>query len=158
MRSREAGAAAAFVAFVALGFAAFTAAGCGPTSHAPPGLLPPIRHAARDPYGAWATVTWHDRQTHSASGELISITRDQTVVMRGTEWTEIPTTSIERVVIEPFEGGTEVLTPFSRLSRSVNPRDLARIARYARFPAGMPPGVDRTTILSRPTAAPDSLR
>ena len=155
MRSRDAGAGAALLA---IGLASFALAGCAPGSTAPPGALPAIRQTATDPYGAWVTITWHDRHRRMASGELISITRAVALVMSDTAWTEIPTASIERVVVEPFDGGIDVLTPFSRLSRSVNPSELLKIARYARFPAGMPPGVDRSTLLPRPNAAPDSLR
>lgn len=118
------------------------------------GTLPAMRHLATDPYGAWVTVTWREQRRQTVSGELISITRDLVLVLSDTTWAGIPTSRVQRVVVEPYDGEVETITPYSRMSQSVSPSDLRKVAGYARFPGGMPPGLDRSTLRSRASAVP----
>lgn len=138
------------IALAALAIVALAHLGCAPASKAPFGMLPDIRQAGADPYGAWATVTWHDGRESTVSGELITVTDERLLLLNDTTWTEVRTGAIQRFAVEPYRGHVEELEPYSRLSRGVNAADLRKLARFARFPAGLPSGIDRRTLRSRP--------
>jgi len=131
--------------------AALALAGCGGGAIPPPaGWLPRPREALTSARGAWISVEVTAKEKEAA-GELIAIDADSLILLRADTLAAFPTDVLGRARIFVHSGqagrrdfvapGT---SPRSMLRRST--KLWLDLAAYARFPQGLPPELDRTSL------------
>ena len=150
--SRAVAARRAGVALLAV--AVLLAAGCAGSIAPAPAWLP-VRHAiANFPYGAFADVEGRDAPKN-VLGELIAVESESTYVLtEGQGLVALPTRRITRIAVRTFRppGGLFIVNA-GPLSRGVEGVRMKELRSRARFPQGLPPELDRST-LRLPGATP----
>jgi hypothetical protein len=144
MSTREARARWAALALV------MAAAGCAApaVTRIPPGWLPApddaLEHA--DGYGAWASVGYRDGfHGQRLEGELIAADADSTWVLDEGRLVACRTRSIvhAHLFVAHVSGARDD-------DRLIGGGDWKRMRVWARFPQGLPPGLDRAAIRPKP--------
>jgi hypothetical protein len=79
------------------------------------------------------------------AGELIAADIDSVWILSGNHLTAIPSLQLPRTSIELSEGFEYWMPPLLQLDRP-DRWSWETLARHARFPQGIPPGLDRTTL------------
>lgn len=142
MRARDT---AATVAALVL---AVAATGCATRfdPHPPPGWLQPARVASREPngFGAWCALRFQSRPKH-VEGELISVDSDSVLVLTTDGLVARPTADLSYATfaIGYYAIGQNQVKGLSRADRH-------RMQPFARFPQGVPAGIDPRTLLPKP--------
>ena len=128
--------------------AAIALAGCaGGAMPTPPTWLPSAEAAADNPYGAWARLELFAGDTRGLGGELVAAQDDSLFLFEGDSLRTIPADRLYRVHVLRDQGAqTRTVVFASGGSARGRAGGLKRLAVYARFPQGMPSGVDRTTL------------
>ena len=142
---------------------ALTLSGCAATTmpEPPPGL-PPAELSRDDPFGSWASVQLVGDPAkglvnyshgvdplgpHGVQGELVAADRDSLFVFAGDSLRAIASERVMRVQVIRHQGAQPVVESFGAgESAKDRARRLRRLSAYARFPQGLPPDVDRTTL------------
>jgi hypothetical protein len=103
----------------------------------PPGWLPDmyVRAKGRDVYGAWCALHFDTGQLRKIEGELIAVGADSVWVLSPDGLVAAPT---EHVVSGSFATYADLSESTTQLSGSRWPE----MATFARFPQGLPAGVD----------------
>jgi hypothetical protein len=136
-------------AFAALLAALLFVVGCAASSESlpPPGWLPEASGPAtsRGPWGAWVQLTrGSPLGRRHVAGELIACDHDSTWVLTAQGLVAVPNRFT----------GVKVSTGANASGRIVSERPgtvtYRELQRWARFPQGMPPGMDRTHIKPKP--------
>lgn len=141
-------AAAALIAAVLIG-------GCGPAVQNTVPYLTHVREARKEVRGARIKVQFKDGPVRpDITGELIAASADSLWFLADRRLETIPTGELRNTAIEVHEGAEPgwYQPPLARLLRP-QPMACAALARHARFPQGLPAGLDRTTL-----AAPGGTR
>ena len=131
--------------FVAV-LAAVAAAGCASLgSPVPPrGWLRPYEVEVRESlgYGVWAAV-FFKTQPRRVEGELIAVDSDSVVVLTADGIRVRPTSELRQagVAVQIATGSTE--------TDWISASDWSRMAKYARFPGGLPPGIEPRDLLPK---------
>ena len=140
--------------------------GCGATTTAPKGWLPPVSVAQHEAFGGWTSVRYHTGVSElEVHGELIAIHSNQIFILPAQGLTSISTASISlmKLTIVQLAGNNDV-DPHRQTIYPAKPLDEFRA--YARFPQGLPKDIDRQSLkpkspgvkTSVPTKAPGSPR
>lgn len=121
-------------------------AGCGPTTTAPKGWLPSVSTAQHESYGGWVSVRYHTGDSAwEAHGELIAIHPSQIFIFSGQELTHISIDSITYIKLTIVQLSRDVdLDKHRQMMYPVKPLDEFRA--YARFPQGLPEGIDAQSV------------
>ena len=140
--------------------------GCGGTTTAPKGWLPPVSVAQHEAFGGWISVRYHTGVSGSeVHGELIAIHSNQIFVLTVQELTSISTDGISRMKLTIVQlAGDSNVDSHRQTIYPAKPLDEFRA--YARFPQGLPKDIDRQSLkpkrpgakISVPTKAPGSPR
>ena len=140
--------------------------GCGATTTAPKGWLPPLSVAQHEAFGGWLSVRYQTGVSGSeVHGELIAIHSNQIFVLTAQELISISTDTISymKLTAVQLSGGREV----DSYRQTIYPaKPLDEFRAYARFPQGLPKDIDRQFLkpkrpgakISVPTKAPGSPR
>lgn len=139
MRGRER------VAFEAALAAAVLLTGCGPSVQHRVPYLSGIQSARKAVRGAQVRVhfDWVPAPPH-VTGELIAAGADSVWVLTGNHLAAIATPTLSDAIIQVYDGDTPG-PPVLRLVHP-GPQGWTMLARNARFPQGLPPGLDRSSL------------
>ena len=123
-------------------FALIYGVGCGPTTTAPKGWLPSISDAQHESYGGWATVKYHTGDSEGeVHGELITIHPNQIFILTDQYFTNISIDCITYMKLTTIQLSRDTEVDKRRqMMYPLKPLDAFRA--YARFPQGMPEGID----------------
>ena len=132
--------------------AAGLVAGCGAsTMPEPPNWIPAGPQPHDDPYGSWAWVEFGDEGAPTNEGELVAVQDDSIYLFQGDSLRIIPAIKVTRVGVIRYRGATPIVERFWDGDNAKDrARNLSRLSEYARFPQGLPPGVDPQTLRPRP--------
>ncbi|RKU06830.1 hypothetical protein C6503_25050 [Candidatus Poribacteria bacterium] len=138
-----------YTGFAILLFGLFYLVGCGPTTTAPKGWLPTVSAAQHESYGGWVTLKYHtgdsEWETH---GELIAIDRSQIFILTGQGLTNISLDSITYMKLTTVQLSGEVgVDRYRQIMYPMKPLDELRA--HARFPQGLPEGIDMQSLRSK---------
>ena len=127
--------------------------GCGGTTTAPEGWLPPVSVAQHEAFGGWTSVRYHTGVSGSeVHGELIAIHSNQIFILTAQELTSISTASISlmKLTIVQLAGNNDV-DPHRQMIYPAKPLDEFRA--YARFPQELPKDIDRQSLKPKRSGA-----
>jgi len=134
----------ALVAAVLIG--ALLLGGCGPSIQQEVPYLAQVQASRMKVRGANIRIRFaRERPARVIAGELIAADIDSVWVLSGDSLTAIPSLQLPRTSIELSEGVEPWLPPLLLLQRP-DPWSWPKLARHARFPQGIPPGLDRSTL------------
>jgi hypothetical protein len=133
------------LASVAL-IAAVLLGGCGPAVQNTVPYLTHVREARKQVRGAQIKVQFRP-QRPDVTGELIAASADSLWYLADRHLETIATPELLRATIDVYEGGEAGWwqPPILHVIRP-NRWACARLSRHARFPQGLPDGLDRTTL------------
>ena len=128
-------------------FALIYVGGCSTArTTAPKGWLPSLSTAQHESYGGWTTVKYHtgdsEREVH---GELITINPNQIFILTEHGFTNISIDSIIYMELTTIQlSRNDEVDKHRQMMYPVKPLDAFRA--YARFPQGLPEGIDVQSI------------
>ncbi|MXV73110.1 hypothetical protein F4Z99_02395 [Candidatus Poribacteria bacterium] len=130
-------------------FALIYVGGCGRTTTAPTGWLPSVSTAQHESYGGWISVKYHTGVSESeVHGELIAIQPSQIFIFTEQELTHISIDSITQVKLTTIRlSKNNSVDKYRQMMYPVKPLDEFRA--YARFPQGLPEGIDIQSLRSK---------
>jgi hypothetical protein len=138
--------------------------GCGATTTAPKGWLPPLSVAQHEAFGGWTSVRYHTGVSESeVHGELIAIHSNQVFILTVQELTSLSSDSISYMKLTVVQlAGDRAVDRDRQMIYPAKPLDEFRA--YARFPQGLPKDIDRQSLkpkrpgakISASTKAPGS--
>ncbi|MBI4538085.1 MAG: hypothetical protein HY704_01075 [Gemmatimonadetes bacterium] len=140
-------------ALAAAGLLAVSACSCAGASKRLPRDWPARLAAARSKVvGAWTSIRYDSPSVGPDSqGELIAVRDDSLFLLGAAGLVALPTQSIAltTIVVREGEGAGYASTPPLAVFDHPSPHSWERLARYARFPQGLPAQVDRSSLRSR---------
>lgn len=119
--------------------------GCVPKTTVPKGWLPSVSDAQHEAFGGWVTVRYHTGDSGGeVHGELIAISPNQIFILiglSGQSFANISIDSITYMKLTTVQLSNDIeVNRYRQITYPIKPLDAFRA--YARFPQGLPEGIN----------------